>query len=73
MPDRTTPLSGTNPVRLRATVVIEWDADPADYVEDGGAITPAEMAEMDSSMSPLEVVEVGIDLGEITMKIEAVA
>lgn len=36
-------------IRLRATMVmtLEWDADPVDYVEDGGEVTVAEMIEMD--------------------------
>lgn len=57
--------------RLRATIVIEYDAVIEGYVQDGGTITPAEMAAMDESMSALEIVEIGMDLGEITMKVEA--
>jgi hypothetical protein len=74
MPDGASPLPGKT-ARLRATIVIEYDAVIEDYVQDGGSITPAEMAAMDASMTAYEMVEVGMavaDPGDITTKVEAI-
>ncbi len=52
----------SNNVKLRAIIIIDYEADPENYIgEDQKKPTPEQMAELDAGHDPLEFLQIMVD------------